>query len=102
MTKATTNPKDGVTKYIVLLEDGKTWLLYAYSPDGAGLDFTVVSNDLAQATSNFNLFKSLRAQLKQLKQCTMLLVEHILRPQACLEALMVQRDHKPCLSQRLA
>jgi endo-1,3(4)-beta-glucanase len=56
VTKATTSPKAGVTKYTILLEDGKTWLLYAYSPDGAGLDFTVVSNGLAQATSNFNGF----------------------------------------------
>jgi endo-1,3(4)-beta-glucanase len=54
VTKATTSPKAGVTKYTILLEDGKTWLLYAYSPDGTGLDFTVVSNGLAQATSNFN------------------------------------------------
>jgi endo-1,3(4)-beta-glucanase len=54
ITKATSNPKPGVTKYTILLEDGKTWLLYAYSPTGAALDFTVVNNRLAQATSNFN------------------------------------------------
>jgi hypothetical protein len=54
VTKSTKSPKTGVTKYTVLLEDGKTWLVYAYSPDGSGLDFTVVGNGLAQATSNFN------------------------------------------------
>jgi endo-1,3(4)-beta-glucanase len=48
------SPKTGVTKYTVLLEDGKTWLLYAYSPSGMELDFTVVNNGLAQATSNFD------------------------------------------------
>lgn len=53
VTKATTNPKPGVTKYTILLEDGKTWFVYAYSPDGAGLDFTVINNSLVQATSNF-------------------------------------------------
>lgn len=54
ITRATTDPKQGVTKYTILLEDGKTWLLYAYSTDGAGLEFTVVNPGLAQATSNFN------------------------------------------------
>ncbi|KAG0648941.1 glycoside hydrolase [Hyphodiscus hymeniophilus] len=49
-----TSPKAGVTKYTVVLEDGKTWLLYAYSPQGAGLNLTVVSNGLAQATSTFS------------------------------------------------
>ncbi|KAK0125593.1 hypothetical protein ONS96_009428 [Cadophora gregata f. sp. sojae] len=56
LTKSSKDPKPGVTKYTVLLEDGKTWLLYAYSTDGAGLEFTVVNNGLAQATSNFNGF----------------------------------------------
>ena len=54
LTKSSTNPKPGVTKYTILLEDGKTWLLYAYSKNGAGLQFTVVNNGLAQATSNFH------------------------------------------------
>ena len=54
ITKAAYSGKSGLTKYTILLEDGKTWLLYAYSPDGSGLDFTVVNNGLAQATSNFN------------------------------------------------
>jgi endo-1,3(4)-beta-glucanase len=54
LTQAITAPKPGVTKYTIVLEDGKTWLLYAYSADGNALDFTVVNNGLAQATSNFN------------------------------------------------
>jgi len=54
ITKSMASPKTGVTKYTVLLEDGKTWLLYAYSPSGMELDFTVVNNGLAQATSNFD------------------------------------------------
>ncbi|KAH6724355.1 glycoside hydrolase family 81 protein [Leptodontidium sp. MPI-SDFR-AT-0119] len=54
ITRASTDPKPGVTKYTILLEDGKTWLLYAYSTDAAGLEFTVVNPGLAQATSNFN------------------------------------------------
>jgi endo-1,3(4)-beta-glucanase len=56
ITKSSTSPKAGVTKYTIILEDGKTWLLYAYSTDGSSLDFTVVNNGLAQATSNFNGF----------------------------------------------
>ena len=54
ITKATTNPKIGVTKYTIILEDSKTWLLYAYSPNGTQLEFTAVNNGLAQGTSNFN------------------------------------------------
>lgn len=53
ITRSTLSPKAGVTKYTILLEDGRTWLLYAYSVTGASLEFTVVSNGLAQATSNF-------------------------------------------------
>jgi endo-1,3(4)-beta-glucanase len=53
VTKAL-DPKPNVTKYIILLEDGTTWLLYAYSPEGLELDFTVVDNSLAQGTSTFN------------------------------------------------
>lgn len=56
ITKATSNPKICVTKYTILLEDGKTWFLYAFSSDGKGLDFKFVRNGLAQATSNFNGF----------------------------------------------
>jgi endo-1,3(4)-beta-glucanase len=47
------NLKAGVTKYTILLEDDTTWLVYAYSSSGQPLEFTVVKNGLAQATSNF-------------------------------------------------
>ena len=53
---AATQPKPGVTKYTILLGDGTTWLLYAYSPAGMALELTVVNNELVQATSNFNGF----------------------------------------------
>lgn len=53
VTQSQISPKTGVTKYTLLLEDGNTWLLYAYSSNGAVLEFTVVNNGLLQATSNF-------------------------------------------------
>lgn len=53
ITRATNNPKPGVTKYTILLEDGKTWLLYASSPTGQPIELTVVNNGLVQATSGF-------------------------------------------------
>lgn len=54
ITRSPTCPKDGVTKYTITLEDGKTWLLYAYSPDGAKLQLSIVNNELARATSKWN------------------------------------------------
>ncbi|KAI9745573.1 MAG: hypothetical protein M1818_001107 [Claussenomyces sp. TS43310] len=53
VTRAQASPRPGITKYVILLEDGTIWLLYAYSPSGATLEFTVVSNGELQATSNF-------------------------------------------------
>lgn len=53
ITRSALSPKAGVTKYTFILEDGKTWLLYAYSPSGVPLGLTVVSNNLAQSTSNW-------------------------------------------------
>ncbi|TAQ89602.1 hypothetical protein B7494_g2092 [Chlorociboria aeruginascens] len=54
ITQSPYTMKPGVTKYTILLEDGETWLLYAYSPGQPPVQFTVVSNSLVQATSNFN------------------------------------------------
>jgi endo-1,3(4)-beta-glucanase len=54
VTQSMTTQKPGVTKYTILLEDGKTWVLYAYSSSGQPLQFAVVNNGLVQATSNFN------------------------------------------------
>lgn len=56
LTKTDEQPKAGVTKYRIVLEDGKVWLLYASSADGLELDLKVVNNGLIQATSNFNGF----------------------------------------------
>jgi endo-1,3(4)-beta-glucanase len=71
ITKATLNPKPGVTKYTIILEDGKTWLLYA---SGNPIDFTVANHGLAQATSNFNGFiqiaKSLSGDFEALYDAT--------------------------------
>jgi endo-1,3(4)-beta-glucanase len=46
--------KSGVTKYVITLEDGKMWLLYAYSPVGNTLELVLASNSLAQSSSSFN------------------------------------------------
>ncbi|KAI0133675.1 glycoside hydrolase family 81 protein [Xylariales sp. AK1849] len=54
VTKSTTGPKNGVTKYTIYLEDGKVWHLYAYSPSGDALDLTVVNNGFAKAAKPFN------------------------------------------------
>lgn len=48
-----TDPKPGVTKYKLNLEDGKTWLLYAYHTKGAPLDLQVVNNGMARAKGPF-------------------------------------------------
>ena len=53
ITQSALSPKAGITKYTFVLEDGKTWLLYAYSSSGAPLALTVVSNNLAQSRSNW-------------------------------------------------
>ncbi|KAL8942952.1 MAG: hypothetical protein Q9216_001367 [Gyalolechia sp. 2 TL-2023] len=47
------SPKPGVTKYKILLEDGKTWLLYATAKDGSGLALTATSNTRLQAAGAF-------------------------------------------------
>ncbi|TVY89422.1 putative endo-1,3(4)-beta-glucanase [Lachnellula willkommii] len=60
ITKAAIAPKTGVTKFIITLEDGNTWLVYVSGSDVPGqdsaIDFTVVNNGLIQATSSFNGF----------------------------------------------
>lgn len=53
VTKVNTQPRPGVTKYRVALNDGKTWFLYATSTDGSTLDLQVVNNGLMQAISPF-------------------------------------------------
>ncbi|KAJ4424881.1 endo-1,3-beta glucanase [Gnomoniopsis sp. IMI 355080] len=53
VTKVDTQPRTGVTKYSLALNDGTTWYLYATSTDGSTLDLQVVNNGLIQATSTF-------------------------------------------------
>ncbi|KAK4148773.1 glycoside hydrolase [Chaetomidium leptoderma] len=53
VTRTTTDPKPGVTKYKLHLEDGMTWLVYAYHTRGDPLDLEVVNNGLAQAKGPF-------------------------------------------------
>lgn len=54
INKASENPKPGVMKFTIELEDNRKWLLYAWSPKGDNLDFNVVNNGLIQATSTFD------------------------------------------------
>lgn len=53
ITKISTAPKPGVSKFKIDLEDNTSWLMYAYSLSDFGLEFQAVSNALIQATSNF-------------------------------------------------
>ena len=53
VTRATAEPKAGVTKYKLHLEDGTTWLVYAYHTKGDPLDLEVVNNGLARAKGPF-------------------------------------------------
>ena len=56
LTKVDKQVKKGITKYQIVLEDGKKWLLYAASADKLDLDLQVVNNGMIRATSNFNGF----------------------------------------------
>lgn len=53
VTKVNVQPRTGVTKYKITLNDGKNWLLYAYSTSGAPLDLQVINNGLVRSTSPF-------------------------------------------------
>jgi len=53
VTRATAEPKAGVTKYRLHLEDGNTWLVYAYHTKGDPLELEVVNNGLARAKQPF-------------------------------------------------
>ncbi|KAL8711372.1 MAG: hypothetical protein Q9220_004269 [cf. Caloplaca sp. 1 TL-2023] len=48
-----TSPKEGVTKYKIVLADGKTWLLYATASNSSGLALTAVNNTRLQAAGPF-------------------------------------------------
>ncbi|KAL2136084.1 hypothetical protein VTI74DRAFT_5490 [Chaetomium olivicolor] len=53
VTKTIAEPKPGVTKYKLQLEDGATWIVYAYHTHGDPLDLEVINNGLAQAKGPF-------------------------------------------------
>lgn len=54
VTKVTTQPRPGVTKYMINLNDGKTWYLYAHSNSGSTLNLQVVNNGLMTSNSTFS------------------------------------------------
>lgn len=53
VTKVNVQPRPGVTKYKITLNDGKNWLLYAYSTSGLPLDLQVINNGLVRSQSPF-------------------------------------------------
>lgn len=53
VTRSTKEPKPGITKYKLHLEDGSIWLLYAYHTKGDALDLDVVNHGLAQSKKPF-------------------------------------------------
>lgn len=53
VTKVNVQPRTGVTKYKITLNDGKNWLLYAYSTSGVPLDLQVINNGLVRSSSQF-------------------------------------------------
>jgi endo-1,3(4)-beta-glucanase len=53
VTRATKQIRNNVTKYKFVLEDGHTWLAYAYHVKGDPLDLQVLNNSTAQAKGPF-------------------------------------------------
>lgn len=53
ITQAKTAPKEGVTKYTIVLEDSSKWLVYAHATSGQGLELSIDNNSLIKATSKF-------------------------------------------------
>lgn len=53
VTRVSQDPKSNVAKFRLLLEDGKTWWLYAYRFQGGDLDLQVVNNRHAEARNPF-------------------------------------------------
>ena len=47
------SPAAGVTKYKLLLDDGKTWLLYATATNGSGLALTALNTTRLEASGPF-------------------------------------------------
>ncbi|KAM7224101.1 hypothetical protein V8F06_000574 [Rhypophila decipiens] len=53
VTRSTQDPKPGVTKYKLHLNDDSVWRLYAYHTQGDALELDVVNHGLAQSTKPF-------------------------------------------------
>ncbi|KAK4454002.1 hypothetical protein QBC34DRAFT_175335 [Podospora aff. communis PSN243] len=53
VTRSIKEPKPGITKYKFSMEDGTTWLMYAYHIKGDALDLHVVNNGLAEGKAPF-------------------------------------------------
>ena len=53
VTRSTKEAKPGITKYKLHLEDGSTWILYAYHTKGDALDLEVVNNSVARSKKAF-------------------------------------------------
>lgn len=53
ITQAKTPPKEGVTKYTIVLEDSSKWFLYAHSTSGKGPELSIANKSLIKATSKF-------------------------------------------------
>ncbi|KAK3381429.1 glycoside hydrolase family 81 protein [Podospora didyma] len=53
VTRSTREAKSGITKYKLHLEDGSTWIVYAYHTRGDPLDLHVINNGLAESKGPF-------------------------------------------------
>ncbi|KAK0672085.1 glycosyl hydrolase family 81-domain-containing protein [Cercophora samala] len=53
VTRASKEAKEGVMKYRLHLEDGTTWLVYAYHTKGEGLNLQVVNNGRAEGQGGY-------------------------------------------------
>ncbi|KAI1369964.1 glycoside hydrolase family 81 protein [Xylaria arbuscula] len=53
VTRSTSGPQPGITKYTFHLEDGKVWHVYGYSAKGDAFDLTVLNNRVAKASKPF-------------------------------------------------
>lgn len=53
ITQAKTAPKEGVTKFTIVLEDSSTWLVYAHATSGQNLELSLLDHSHIKATSKF-------------------------------------------------
>lgn len=53
VTRSTKKPKQNVTKYSFVLEDGTTWRVYGYKTKGDDLDLQILNNGVAMSSKPF-------------------------------------------------